>query len=122
MAKSDFIEQITALGFLVQELPQEFIKFEYTIPVGRFSGQTVEIAFQCDNNFPMNPPAGGPHFTPLLLPKTGGVGIHPYGAIHDSPMGVDWEYWSRPFKEWNRTEKTAKVFMAHIRNLLATIP
>ena len=122
MSKADFISQLQALEYDVQELATDFISFEYEIPVGRFSGQKVKIAFQYDHNFPMNPPSGGPHFTPLLLPKTGGGGMHPFGAIHDSPLGLEWEYWSRPFKDWNRTDKSVKTYMAHIRNLLATIP
>ena len=122
MAQTDFINQLQALGFNVQEPAPNFIGFDYEIPVGKFSGQIVSIAFQFDDAFPMNPPSGGPHFKPLLLPKTGGGGAHPFGAIHDSPLGSEWEYWSRPFKDWNKTDKTAKVYMAHIRNLLATIP
>lgn len=122
MAKSELINQLQALGYEVQELASGFISFEYEIPVGNFSGQKVSIAFQIDNGFPMNPPAGGPHFKPLLLPIIGGGGIHPFGAIHVSPLGPEWEYWSRPFNEWNKTDRTMKTYMAHIRNLLATIP
>ena len=121
MSKTDFINQVQALGHVVQELAPNFIAFEYEIPVGKFSGQKVSMAFQFDSNFPMNPPSGGPHFKPLLLPKNGDKGPHPYYAIHDSPLGSDWEYWSRPFTEWNKTDKTAKVYMGHIKNLLATI-
>jgi hypothetical protein len=122
MSKSDIIIQMQALGYIVQELAPGFITFDYEIPIGKFYGQKVSIAFQCDNGFPMNPPAGGPHFKPLLLPKSGGGGSHPFGAIHDSPLGPEWEYWSRPFSEWNRTDRSVKTYMAHIKNLLATIP
>lgn len=121
MSKVNFINQLQALEKNVQELAPNFISCEYEIKVGPFSGRLVSIAFQVDDSFPMNAP-GGPHFKPLLLPKTGGGGSHPYGAIHDSPLGPEWEYWSRPFKDWNRTDKTVKTYMAHIRNLLTTIP
>lgn len=122
MNKSDFVNQLQALGYNVQVLDNNFLIFEYEIPIGKFSGQQVSIGFQFDGSYPMNPPAGGPHFKPLLLPKTGGGGCHPFGAIHDSPLGSEWEYWSRPFRDWNRTDKSAKVFMAHIKHLLHTIP
>ena len=122
MSRIDFINQLQVLGYNVQEPAPGFLSFEYEIPVGKFSGQKVNIAFQFDNGFPMNPPAGGPHFKPQLLPITGGGGTHPFGAVHNSPIGSEWEYWSRPFKDWNRTDKTVKTYMAHIRNLLATIP
>lgn len=121
MAKIDFITQLQALGYDVQEPRPDFISFTYVIPVGRFEGKQVEIAFQMDNSYPINCP-GGPHFKPLLLPITGGGGCHPYGAIHTSALGNDWEYWSRPFKDWGRSDKTAKTYLAHIKNLLATIP
>lgn len=121
MAKIDFITQLKALGYNVQESCPNFISFEYEIPLGKFQGQNVQIAFQMDESYPINCP-GGPHFKPLLLPITGGGGCHPFGAIHASPLGNEWQYWSRPFKDWGRTEKTAKIYLAHIKNLLATIP
>lgn len=122
MAKVDFVNQLQALGYQVQELAPDFLAFEFEIPVGCFLGQKVQIAFQVGDNFPMNPPPG-PHFSPHLLPITGGGGAHPYGAIHNSPLGTDWQYWSRPFSaHWNQTERTVKTYLGHIKNLLATIP
>lgn len=121
MAKTDFIQQLQAQNYAVQEPAPGYVAFEYEIPVGRFIGQRVWIALQVTDSFPMTPPPG-PHFKPHLLPITGGGGAHPYGAIHSSPLGADWQYWSRPFKEWNRTDRTVKTYLAHIKNLLATIP
>ena len=121
MAKSDFISQLHALSYKVEELTSEFVTIDYEIPLGKFQGQNVTMAFQVDDSFPMTPPPG-PHFKPLLLPITGGSDAHPFGAIHSSALGTDWEYWSRPFKDWNRTDKTVRTYLAHIKNLLATIP
>jgi len=122
MAKLDFINQLQALQYTVLEPATDFLSFEYEIPVGKFAGQTVWMALQVGDSFPMSPPPG-PHFKPHLLPVTGGGGTHPFGAIHDSPLlGAEWQYWSRPFNnEWNRTDKTVKTYLAHIRNLFATI-
>lgn len=121
MAKLDFINQLQALGYTVQEPAPDFICFEYEIPVGKFYGQKVWMALQVNDSFPMNPPPG-PHFKPHLLPITGGGGTHPYGAIHGSPLGAEWQYWSRPFTQhWNKTDKTAKTYLGHIKNLFATI-
>lgn len=122
MAKSDFVNQLQALGYSVQELAPDFLCIKYEIPVGKFYGQIVEMAFQVNDSFSMNPPPG-PHFKPHLLPITGGGGSHPFGAIHTSPLGAEWQYWSRPFaKHWNNSDRTVKTYLAHIRNLLATIP
>jgi hypothetical protein len=121
MAKADFINQLQALGYVVQEPVTDFISFEYEVSVGKFIGQQVWMALQVTEGFPMNAPPG-PHFKPHLLPITGGGGVHPLGAIHPSPLGTEWQYWSRPFNnEWNRTDRTVKSYLAHIRNLFATI-
>jgi Prokaryotic E2 family E len=121
MAKLDFISQLQALGYVVQEPVTDFVSFEYEISVGKFIGQKVWMALQVTEGFPMNAPPG-PHFKPHLLPITGGGGVHPLGAIHTSPLGTEWQYWSRPFNnEWNRTDRTVKSYLAHIRNLFATI-
>lgn len=122
MAKQDFINELEALGYKTAEPHPGFIACEYEIPLGRFIGRVVTIAFQVDDSFPMNPPPG-PHFREQLLPITGGGGAHPFGAIHASPLGADWQYWSRPFTaHWNTSDRTVKTYLAHIKNLLATIP
>lgn len=121
MNNQNFTQQLQALGYTVQELANDFVQIEYIIPVGKFVAQKVLMAIQISNTFPMNPPPG-PHFSPHLLPVTGGGGTHPFGAIHTSPLGAEWQYWSRPFKDWNRTDRTVKTYFAHIRNLFATIP
>ena len=120
MAKLDFINQLQALGYTVQEPAPDFVSFEYEIPVGKFAGQKVWMALQVADSFPMNAPPG-PHFKPHLLPISGGGGVHPLGAIHHSPLGTDWQYWSRPFAEWNRSDRTVKTYLAHIRNLFVTV-
>jgi len=122
MAKIDFINQLEALGYKTKEPKPGFVSCEYEIEVGKFIGQKVTIAFQVGDNFPMSPPPG-PHFKPHLLPVTGGGGTHPFGAIHNSPLGTEWQYWSRPFTQhWNTSDRTVKTYLGHIKNLLATIP
>src|SRR5690606_19525043 len=117
MSKSDFLYQLQALGYEVREPAPGFYSIDYEIPVGRFCGQHVEMALQVTQCFPMTPPPG-PHFKPHLLPVTGGGGAHPYGAIHPSPLGPPWQYWSRPFAvHWNTTDKTVKTYLSHIKNL-----
>jgi hypothetical protein len=88
------------------------------VPVGRFIGQKVKVGFQVNDDFPANPP-GGPHISPRLLPLKSG-GEHPSGQVHASPLGDDWEYWSRPYPEWHRTDRSVKAYMAHVRHLFDT--
>ena len=122
MAKADFLKQLQVLGYTVQELaiaPHTYFVFNYVVPVGRFVGQTVRLGFKAMDSFPMDAPPG-PHFNPHLLKVTNQGGVHPTGGINSSPLGPDWQYWSRPFQEWATSDKTAKTYLAHIKNLLAT--
>ncbi len=116
MAKAEFIEQVKALGFTPQERNTLGVCFEYEVPVGRNIGKKLPIGFEIPNDFPMNCPTG-PHFMSV------GVGgwIEPPNNVNPSPFGNEWRYWSRPFPDWNRTEKTVKKYLAHIKNLLAKL-
>lgn len=122
MARTDFTNQLQALGISAQLLDvsgRTFVVFDYTIPVGRFYGKNVRLALEVRDSFPMDPPPG-PHFNAQLM-TVGIGGGHPYGGIHASPLGADWQYWSRPFSEWATTDKSARTYLAHLKNLLATV-
>lgn len=116
MARTEFIDQLKALGYAVEERGENRISFAYTIPVGRFLGQEIQLGFVANDDWPINPPSG-PHVSPRLLPLNNNSKEHPLGGVHDSPFGSEWEYWSRPFPEWNKTDRSAKAYMAHIRKL-----
>ena len=53
----------------------------------------------------------------------------PQGATHQtrsqpsSRFGSGWEYWSRPYPtgEWPRSEKSARVYMAYVRQLFKEV-
>jgi hypothetical protein len=123
MAKVQFIQQLQALGHTVQELVAAnrfFQVINYEIPVGRFRGQKVRLAFEVQESFPMDAPSG-PHFSMQLHALHPGNDLpHPFGGVHNSPLGVDWQYWSRPFNEWAGTDKTVKTYLTHIKHLLET--
>ncbi len=116
MAKSNFIEELRALGFTPQEPDNVKICFEYEIPVGRNIGKKIMIGFEVQNDFPMNCPTG-PHFKSIGIEGW----IEPTANVNPSPFGNEWRYWSRPFPDWNRTQKTVKIYLAHIKNLLAKL-
>ena len=118
MTRSDFITQLQTLGYGVEERGGNRLAFRYTIPLGTYAGQEVLLGFEVGEDFPATPP-GGPHVSPRLLPLNNAPGAqHPTGAIHESPFGVDWEYWSRPFPGWPNTDRTVNAYMRHIRHLL----
>lgn len=116
MAIVDFINQLEVLGYKTEEESNGMVVIFYTVPVGKNIGKKVKLAFQVSNDFPMSCPPG-PHFE---SGKADGW-FEPTANIHASALGSDWRYWSRPFTDWNRTQKTVKVYFAHIKNLLNSI-
>ncbi len=115
MSQQDFVNQMKVLGHDVQ-VRDNLVSFPYVIPIGRFQGQSITLGFEAPGDYPLTCP-GGPHIMPHLLPMND-KGEHPLGKVLDSrPFGRDWQYWSRPFLEWNKTNKNAKEYMAHIRHL-----
>lgn len=119
MARAYFLDQLRQLGYNPNDLGDGKVCFPYTVPVGRFCGQEVQLGFRVGDDFPLNPPSG-PHVSPRLLPLNQSSNRHPEGGVHASEFGADWEYWSRPFPGWAGTDRTVKTYMAHIRHLFAT--
>ncbi|MBW8049737.1 MAG: hypothetical protein FVQ77_05245 [Cytophagales bacterium] len=116
MAKSDFIAELTALGFTVQEPDALKVSFEYEVTIGRNIGKKLQIGFEVQNDYPMSCPPG-PHFKSIGIQDW----VEPPNNIHASAFGGEWKYWSRPFPDWNRTDRKVKTYFAHIKNLLAKL-
>lgn len=121
MNPESFKKQFEELGFQVLVPKEGFIAFPFTIPVGKFAGTEITLALQITGSMPVQPPTG-PHISPRLLPLHPGNDLpHPQGGVHESPnLGPGWEYWSRPFKGWAKTARSAKAYMAFIINLFNT--
>lgn len=119
MALGDFIDQLRALGFEVESVGPDQVVFPYLIDVGPRAGEPIRLGFVVPGDYNLSCPSD-PHVSPRLFPNQSG-GLHPTGGIHDSPLGPDWQYWSRPLKEWAQTTRNARAYMAHIRHLLATL-
>lgn len=74
-------------------------------------------------DFPMNAPTG-PYVSPEIHPTNPQHGPHPTGGVHkdqakvfDTTAGGAWQYWSRPFPEWQNSKRTVAAYMSHIWNL-----
>lgn len=103
----DFAVQLRDLGHEV-EVRDQFVVFPFIIPVGRRVGEKVTLGVNVPGDFPATPPPG-----PHVRPQIG----HPAGAVHTSPLGSEWEYWSRPFPGWTSTPRTVSDYLAHVRSL-----
>lgn len=112
MARIDFINQLKVLGFEPRELSHQIIVIDYEIPVGINRGKKALLGFPVNDSFPMNCPAGL-HFRSLE-----DEWYTPTQNVHNSPLGNEWKYWSRRFPDWNRTDRSVKTFMTHVRNIL----
>ena len=86
------------------------VKFQ--VPVGARIGEVVQLALAAPGDWPLSCPPG-----PHVSPRFG----HPHGNVHDSPLGADWEYWSRPFPNWPATDRSFASYMAHVRTLFSQL-
>lgn len=122
MGTEEIQKQLAELGYestlhsVKDVIPGKYVVFKYTIPHGKFRNIEIEVALHAPQ-FPLVPPSG-PYINPHLLPITGGGGKHPYGAIHKRDIPTkDFQYWSRPFNEWNSSEKSMKAYLGFLRTL-----
>ncbi|MFF3598062.1 hypothetical protein [Kitasatospora indigofera] len=88
-----------------------YIVFDYTVETGPRAGTALRIGLQAPADFPVTPPGG-----PQVSPRIG----HPKGAVHPSPLGSEWEYWSRPATNW-AADRSARGYLRHLRTLLAQL-
>ncbi|MBR09526.1 MAG: hypothetical protein CMP48_17810 [Rickettsiales bacterium] len=115
MGRVEFINQLKALGYSAHELSHNVIAIEYEVPIGINRGKRTLLGFPVGNDFPMNCPAG------LHFNSNEDDWKEPRQNVTDSPLGAGWRYWSRRFPDWNRTDKSVKTFMSHVRNILTRI-
>lgn len=123
MAAEEFINQLKDMDYTVEELGDGCIAFLYSIPVGSRAGEEVKIGFKVQPDFPINPPATGPHITPEFYPYESG-GTHPTGGIHlpqYPAFGAGWQYWSRPFPDWPSSARNARSYMSFINRLFEEV-
>lgn len=115
-------EQLSELGYEVISYPDHpqypggFIAIKFMVPVGRFRGQEIEVAFNA-SQFPLVPPSG-PYIKPYLLPIKGG-NVLPFDGIHERqvPTG-EFQYWSRPYHDWASTGQNMRTYLAFLKTLL----
>lgn len=129
--KTDFINQLQALGYNPQEPATNQVYFEWTVPTGRNLAKKVLVGVAVTDAYPGAPPSA-PHFKPLeegwinhsqnVSPSNFGQGWKEYPASEiPGFFQSGWFYWSRGFDEWAASEKTAKFYLAHLKNLMMSL-
>jgi hypothetical protein len=124
---ADFMAQLRGEGFSPELRHDVFVVFDYEVPLGRHAGEHVELALQVPTDWPVTPPTG-PFVSPRLLPINPSSGRgRPWDAVHEAaPRGLAdpegrWEYWSRPYLDWENTDQTAKAYLRHLLTLFDEI-
>ncbi|MFA5900531.1 MAG: hypothetical protein WC829_15635, partial [Hyphomicrobium sp.] len=99
------------------------VVFDYVIETGPHAGKTFRLGLVVPVDFPMNAPTG-PYLSPEVHPINAQSGPHPTAGIHkkqakvfDAAAGGSWQYWSRPFPEWQNSKRTVAAYMSHIWKL-----
>lgn len=105
-----FVAALASHGYSVTE-DREFAIFPYTVEIGSQAGRQVRIGLQKPGDWPLSPPPG-PHVSPRLG--------HPHGSVHPSPLGADWEYWSRPVPNW-AADRSLAAYLRHLRTLFSQL-
>src|SRR6478609_4222496 len=119
--------QLQAEGFIPELRHEDFVCFDYEIVLGKHAGERIKLAFQVPGDWPATPPTG-PYVSPRMLPihPESGEG-RPWDAVHEAaPRGLadpngEWEYWSRPYLDWENTDKTVKDYLRHLLTLFDEI-
>ncbi len=107
----EFARQAEALGLAEVRVEEGWLFFELPIHAGKHAGESRRIAAQVPVDFPDTPPPG-PHVSPATT--------HPAGAVHASPLGSDWVYWSRPVQAWP-ADRSVKAWVRHVRSVFAQV-
>jgi hypothetical protein len=114
------LEDLQALGYeakLQEGGSAAFVVISaYEVPIGRFTGRTVELAIPATPDFPRTVGASihimsAPHLFDYADTVTG------VRNIIQSPLGDEWRYWSHNFG-W-RGERSTRVLMNQIKGIFA---
>lgn len=107
----EFERQAQELGLSNLSRTGNRVSFDLDIPAGSFAGQSRRIGAEVPDDFPLVPPPG-PHVSPPT--------VHTGGAVHASPFGSEWVYWSRPAHNWS-SERSVRSWIRHVRSLFAQV-
>ena len=117
--KDKFRQGLIDLGYEVKDHGGNFLSVSYCIEGGRFNERTIRLGFDVPGDFDLNPPHG-PHVSPLLFPVNTNSSDHST-RMHRSKFGADWGHLSRPFPNWNNTNRTVKEYMRWVKHILGTL-
>jgi hypothetical protein len=119
-----FLAGLRDLGYEPMTIPgkPDHVVIDYEVQSGKFAGTKLKHGFIVPADFPVTPPCGI-HIAAWIHPEKPG-GEHPSGGIHraqaaafQQALGGQWQYWSRPPKDWATSKKTTPIYMVHVWRL-----
>lgn len=88
-----------------------FIVTDYEVPYGQNLGKKITMAFPIPLDYPTTAPYGIHIKTPHNL--AGNI-----TSIGGSPLGPDWQFWSRKVNSWNVSNRNARVYLEYVNRWL----
>lgn len=120
-----FMNGLRQLGFqpTLLKAHENHVVFDYPVETGTHAGKTFRVGLVVPADFPMNAPTG-PYVSPEVHPINPQSGPHPTAGVHkdqarafDTAAGGSWQYWSRPFPEWQTSKRSVGAYLSHVWNL-----
>jgi len=115
----DFYVYLVSLNFSVSrgntvDGKAFFIVADYEVMYGQNHGKKIEIAFP----IPLDYPTTAPYGMHIKLPHnlTGNI-----TSVGSSPLGPNWQFWSRKVNSWNVGNRNARVYLEYVNRWLEAI-
>ena len=127
----EFDHEMAATRKMLERVPEgddDWTPHPKSMTLGRLASHLANLPMwgtftMAQTELDLNPP-GGVHVTVPFLPlHPSSDQPHPVGGVHESPLGEDWRYWSRPFprpEEWAQSP-TVRTYMRHVHHLFDTL-
>jgi hypothetical protein len=88
-----------------------FVVPDYVVPYGRSQGKMITIAFPIPVDYPTTAPYGIHVRVPNNLTETP-------PNVQGSPLGGDWQFWSRRINDWPTGRRNARYYLDHVNRWL----
>ena len=93
---------------MVQESNKRIYKVaDYVILHGKYAGKTIQVGFPIPIDFPTTAPYG-------IHVKSGGLITDPIPAPNPSPLGGDWQFWSRQIQKWTPGRRCSQYYLDNV--------
>lgn len=118
------VEELHQRGLTAALVDADLVVIDYEIETGPLAGESIELAFKPPPDYPVSPPSGL-IMRPHVMPINPEGGDHPRAGVHlGSHQGLsdDWQYWSRPYADWNTGKRNLDALLGHVRHLFDTLP